>query len=85
MANEPKDSVAAKASLKDDESPWPAFNDFTPSNLKRTASALIKEFEKSLTPPPERNDCQDSAQRLSFSTDKIISYNEARLLLSNLP
>lgn len=33
--------------------PWPDMTKVSPSNLKRTASHLMKEWEKQLTPPPE--------------------------------
>lgn len=32
---------------------WPDMSKVSPSNLKRTASHLMKEWEKQLTPPPE--------------------------------
>ncbi|KAF2203804.1 hypothetical protein GQ43DRAFT_366003 [Delitschia confertaspora ATCC 74209] len=33
--------------------PWPDLIKLSPTNLKRTASHLMKEWEKNLTPPPE--------------------------------
>ncbi|KAF1967477.1 hypothetical protein BU23DRAFT_559391 [Bimuria novae-zelandiae CBS 107.79] len=36
--------------------PWPELNKLSPSQLKRTASHLMKEWEKNLTPPPEARD-----------------------------
>jgi len=33
--------------------PWPDLVKLSPTNLKRTASHLMKEWEKNLTPPPE--------------------------------
>jgi hypothetical protein len=36
--------------------PWPDLAKVSPSNLKRTASHLMKEWEKQLTPPPESRD-----------------------------
>jgi hypothetical protein len=33
--------------------PWSDLSGLSPSNLKRTASHLMKEWEKQLTPPPE--------------------------------
>ena len=33
--------------------PWPDLVKLSPNNLKRTASHLMKEWEKNLTPPPE--------------------------------
>ncbi|KAF2647823.1 hypothetical protein K491DRAFT_613960 [Lophiostoma macrostomum CBS 122681] len=36
--------------------PWPDLVKLSPGNLKRTASHLMKEWEKNLTPPPESRD-----------------------------
>ncbi|KAF1954086.1 hypothetical protein CC80DRAFT_493937 [Byssothecium circinans] len=36
--------------------PWPDLVKYSPSHLKRTASHLMKEWEKNLTPPPESRD-----------------------------
>ena len=36
--------------LKRDDIPWPALQKLSPGNLKRTASTLMHEWEKSLTP-----------------------------------
>lgn len=72
-------------SLAEDESPWAAFNNFTPVNLKRTASNFIKEFENSLTSPPQSPTNGHDNSEIQMSKDKIISDNEARLLLNNLP
>jgi len=33
--------------------PWPALTKLTPGNLRRTASHLMNEWERSLTPPAE--------------------------------
>lgn len=38
---------------KRDEIQWPALENLKPGNLKRTVSTIMKEWEKSLTPPPE--------------------------------
>lgn len=32
---------------------WPALDNLTPTNLKRTMSSMMKEWEKTLTPPLE--------------------------------
>ena len=40
-----------------EEIQWPALENLKPGNLKRTVSTIMKEWEKSLTPPPpERKD-----------------------------
>ncbi|KAF2465198.1 uncharacterized protein BDR25DRAFT_306837 [Lindgomyces ingoldianus] len=36
--------------------PWPDLVKLSPTNLKRTASHLMKEWEKNLTPPPSSRD-----------------------------
>jgi hypothetical protein len=45
------DSVSTPS--KRDEIQWPALENLKPGNLKRTVSTIMKEWEKSLTPPPE--------------------------------
>jgi hypothetical protein len=40
--------------------PWPDLVKMSPSNLKRTASHLMKEWEKQLTPPPESRNSNHS-------------------------
>lgn len=51
-------ATISSASMPDTSSkrnsiPWPDLVNLSPSNLKRTASHLMKEWEKQLTPPPE--------------------------------
>ncbi|KAI9665596.1 MAG: hypothetical protein M1829_005676 [Trizodia sp. TS-e1964] len=43
------------ATPKREDLPWPLLKDFSPQNLKRTATTLMNEWEKSLTPPRERD------------------------------
>ncbi|KAI4743199.1 hypothetical protein E4T50_06403 [Aureobasidium sp. EXF-12298] len=43
---------------KRDSLPWPALNKLAPSNLRRTASHLMNEWEKSLSPSPAEGDSQ---------------------------
>jgi hypothetical protein len=43
-------------SSKRNSIPWPDLENLTPNNLKRTASHLMKEWEKSLTPSPSEPD-----------------------------
>ena len=45
--------VTIATSGKRDAIPWPALQKLAPGNLKKTASNLMSEWEKSLTPPPE--------------------------------
>jgi hypothetical protein len=56
-----------------DEIPWPALENLTPTNLKRTVSTMMKEWEKSLTPAEERQDPisadSDSAGKTDGSKD----------------
>ncbi|EON62979.1 hypothetical protein W97_02205 [Coniosporium apollinis CBS 100218] len=42
----------AVAAANRDSIPWPALVKLSPSNLKRTASHLMSQWENSLTPPP---------------------------------
>ncbi|KAF1848005.1 uncharacterized protein K460DRAFT_364013 [Cucurbitaria berberidis CBS 394.84] len=44
---------ATSRDLKRNSIPWPDLVKLSPNNLKRTASHLMKEWEKQLTPPPE--------------------------------
>jgi hypothetical protein len=41
--------------------PWPDLVKYSPTNLKRTASHLMKEWEKNLTPPPESKEASHSS------------------------
>lgn len=45
-------SCSSSRDTKRDSLPWPALNKLAPSNLRRTASHLMNEWEKSLTPSP---------------------------------
>jgi hypothetical protein len=47
---------AAMRDTKRNSIPWPDLVKLSPGNLKRTASHLMKEWEKNLTPPPESRD-----------------------------
>ena len=44
---------SASRDHKRNSMPWSDLSNLSPSNLKRTASHLMKEWEKQLTPPPE--------------------------------
>ncbi|KAJ4377569.1 hypothetical protein N0V83_000394 [Neocucurbitaria cava] len=44
---------SASSDPKRNSIPWPDLVKLSPNNLKRTASHLMKEWEKQLTPPPE--------------------------------
>jgi hypothetical protein len=50
-----QDEIAPRES-KRNSIPWPDLAKVSPSNLKRTASHLMKEWEKQLTPPPQSQD-----------------------------
>lgn len=43
--------------------PWPAITKLAPSKLQRTASNLMAEWERSLSPSPERKGSQASSSR----------------------
>jgi hypothetical protein len=45
---------AGSGKNQQDAIPWPALTKLHPSKLTRTASNLMAEWEKSLTPPNER-------------------------------
>jgi hypothetical protein len=51
----PADDTTSRSS-KRNSIPWPDLVKLSPGNLKRTASHLMKEWEKNLTPPPESRD-----------------------------
>ncbi|TAQ87272.1 hypothetical protein B7494_g4423 [Chlorociboria aeruginascens] len=56
---------------KREEIQWPALDKLTPSNLKRTVSTIMTEWEKSLTPPPEeRSNPLSKTNSRSTITDK---------------
>jgi hypothetical protein len=46
-------SAEIGSSKNHDELPWPVLKPFSPGNLKKTAENLMREWEKSLTPPPD--------------------------------
>lgn len=52
--NNPPDSPS-----RSDEIQWPALDQLKPGNLKKTVSTMMKEWEKSLTPPPEETQSED--------------------------
>lgn len=49
-----KDKTSSSASSKKDPIPWPALSNLGPRALRRTASHLMSEWEKSLTPSPSK-------------------------------
>lgn len=51
--NGPMDDVTTPRDSKRNSITWPDLVKLSPNNLKRTASHLMKEWEKQLTPPPE--------------------------------
>lgn len=53
-----------------DSIPWPALVKLSPSNLKRTASHLMSEWEKSLTPSAEGQDTRPDYVTMSPSPSK---------------
>jgi hypothetical protein len=52
----PVDEASLLQDSKRNSIPWPDLVKLSPTNLKRTASHLMKEWEKNLTPPPEARD-----------------------------
>ena len=59
------DTTTAGGRSSADGIPWPALQKLTPTNLRRTASHLMKEWEKNLAPPP--TDDSDAASISSRS------------------
>ncbi|KAF2702811.1 hypothetical protein K504DRAFT_419541 [Pleomassaria siparia CBS 279.74] len=49
----PAEDIVLRENTKRNSLQWPDLVKFSPTNLKRTASHLMKEWEQSLTPPPE--------------------------------
>ncbi len=78
--------VSPKLNIKDgdEEAAWPALNKFTPSSIKRTASAMMKEWEKSLTASLQQDESLYLTPELPQLTKKTMD-EESRLLLNNLP
>ncbi|OCK83092.1 hypothetical protein K432DRAFT_347720 [Lepidopterella palustris CBS 459.81] len=54
-------ATPARTTSNRDSIPWPALSKISPTQLKRTASHLMKEWEKSLTPPPESRESSHSS------------------------
>jgi hypothetical protein len=71
-------------SIDDSDSPqkgdiqWPALEKLSPGNIKgnlqRTMSTIMKEWEKSVTPPPGDGDHEDP---MSNATEEKVSRNTA--------
>ncbi|KAF2436783.1 hypothetical protein EJ08DRAFT_691102 [Tothia fuscella] len=57
---------------KKDAIPWPALNKLTPGNLKRTASHLMNEWEKSLSP-------QGNADSDAHTSDSGLDYGNSNV------
>ena len=51
--------------------PWPALTKLSPTQLKRTASHLMKEWEKTLTPPPESRQATASGDYIGRSPSPV--------------
>ncbi|QSS53056.1 hypothetical protein I7I53_00197 [Histoplasma capsulatum var. duboisii H88] len=61
-----KDDQSTHTNKKSDSIPWPVLSSLHPSKLTRTASHLMAEWERSLTPPEER-------QKLAAETNSDIN------------
>lgn len=53
-----------------EEIPWPALDKLTPGNLRRTVTTIMKDWEQSLTPPPEEQNEASSGQTHSTNVSK---------------
>jgi len=71
----------ANTQSKQDEIQWPALDKLTPGNLKRTVSNIMKEWEKSLTPPPEER--QDPISKTPILVDGARSVPKSKVLAEN--
>jgi hypothetical protein len=76
-------SNTASSPSKGEVIPWPDINSLTPSNIKRTATAMIKEWERSLIPPPEERN-SNSSPKSQQTIRKSMDESETRLLLGGL-
>jgi hypothetical protein len=81
----PKDepSNTASSPSKGEVIPWPDINSLTPSSIKRTATAMMKEWERSLIPSPEERN-SNSSPKSQQTVRKSMDESETRLLLSGL-
>lgn len=63
-------SMQSSASSKKEPLPWPALSNLGPKALRRTASHLMSEWEKSLTPSPGKESSgQESADYLGLGAE----------------
>ena len=63
--------------MKKDPIPWPALSNLGPKALKRTASHLMSEWEKSLTPSPSKEGSEGS-DYLGLGAEAAASSNGGR-------
>jgi hypothetical protein len=68
-----------------DEIQWPALDKLTPGNLKRTVSTIMKEWEKSLTPPPPEDGKQVASKPAAPAKDVATEATEEERAISQLP
>ena len=69
-------SSSSETPSKRDSIPWPALNKFGPATLRRTASHLMNEWEKSLTPSPGQGwSGQEDYLGLSATSAEAAAFN----------
>ncbi|KUJ17389.1 uncharacterized protein LY89DRAFT_584699 [Mollisia scopiformis] len=71
-------------SKRDDEIQWPALDKLSPGaikgNLQRTMSTIMKEWEKSITPPPERKEDPLAKAGKEERTDSASNHDDLVLM-----
>ncbi|KAI5204493.1 hypothetical protein E4T39_03503 [Aureobasidium subglaciale] len=72
----PTTSTSSTRDTKRDSLPWPALNKLAPSNLRRTASHLMNEWEKSLTSSP--TDTERQGDYLERTISPVGSFKETK-------
>jgi hypothetical protein len=64
--------TASQRDPKRNSIPWPDLAKISPGNLKRTASHLMKEWEKNLTPPPESRESHHAGDYVGRSVSPTL-------------
>jgi len=73
----------ASAPSKSEEIQWPALDKLTPGNLKRTVSTIMKEWERTITPPVDER--QDSIHQTAASGMAPTKTTEQERSISQMP
>ena len=73
----------ASAPSKSEEIQWPALDKLTPGNLKRTVSTIMKEWERTITPPAD--ECHDHIHQIAASGKAPAETTEQEQSISQMP